>query len=176
VLDSTRVLAAVRSANRLDFLADTPRAVLEASAAAAPDGLTSRRPRSVLHRESEACARRVRGKVVTMEQDVQVAGRFLSHQVVGHAEEFSLAGPGQRGQFKSPGQAVVQHCRADGGILTERAVEHGVQRPVPVGQDWVAQFVGLPLEALGIGARVDAEQSLAADFVEDVLFVGGVGM
>lgn len=40
--DSTHVLAAVRSANRLEFLAETLRAALEALAAAAPDWLTIR--------------------------------------------------------------------------------------------------------------------------------------
>jgi hypothetical protein len=39
--DSTHVPAAMRSANRLDFLAETLRAALEALAAAAPDWLTS---------------------------------------------------------------------------------------------------------------------------------------
>jgi len=37
--DSTHVLAAVRSANRLEFLAETLRAALEALAAATPDWL-----------------------------------------------------------------------------------------------------------------------------------------
>jgi transposase len=40
--DSTHVLAAVRSANRLEFLAETLRAALEALAAAVPDWLTTR--------------------------------------------------------------------------------------------------------------------------------------
>lgn len=40
--DSTHVLAAVRSANRLEFLAEALRAALEALAAAAPDWLTIR--------------------------------------------------------------------------------------------------------------------------------------
>jgi transposase len=40
--DSTHVLAAVRSANRLEFLAETPRAALEALAAAVPDWLATR--------------------------------------------------------------------------------------------------------------------------------------
>jgi IS5 family transposase len=40
--DSTHVLAAVRSANRLEFLAETLRASLEALAAAAPDWLATR--------------------------------------------------------------------------------------------------------------------------------------
>jgi hypothetical protein len=40
--DSTHVLATVRSANRLDFLAETLHATLEALAVAAPDWLTSR--------------------------------------------------------------------------------------------------------------------------------------
>ncbi|MET8763571.1 transposase [Lentzea sp. NPDC004782] len=40
--DSTHVLAAVRSANRLEFLAETLRAALEALAAAAPDWLSIR--------------------------------------------------------------------------------------------------------------------------------------
>jgi hypothetical protein len=39
--DSTHVLAAVRSANRLEFLAETLRAGLEALAAAAPDWLAT---------------------------------------------------------------------------------------------------------------------------------------
>lgn len=41
-IDSTHVLAAVRSANRLEFLAETLRAALEALAASAPDWLTAR--------------------------------------------------------------------------------------------------------------------------------------
>src|SRR5947207_3696351 len=40
--DSTQVLAAVRAANRLEFLAETLRAALEALAAAAPDWLATR--------------------------------------------------------------------------------------------------------------------------------------
>jgi hypothetical protein len=40
--DSTHVLAAVRSANRLEFLAETLRAALEALAAAVPDWLAAR--------------------------------------------------------------------------------------------------------------------------------------
>lgn len=40
--DSTHVLAAVRSVNRLEFLTETLRAALEALAAAAPDWLSSR--------------------------------------------------------------------------------------------------------------------------------------
>lgn len=40
--DSTQVLAAVRSVNRLEFLAETLRAALEALAAAAPDWLATR--------------------------------------------------------------------------------------------------------------------------------------
>ncbi|WP_435840659.1 hypothetical protein [Streptomyces bobili] len=40
--DSTHVLAAVRSLNRLEFIGETLRAVLEALAAAAPDWLRAR--------------------------------------------------------------------------------------------------------------------------------------
>ncbi|MGH4009451.1 MAG: transposase [Pseudonocardiaceae bacterium] len=48
--DSTHVLAAVRSVNRLEFLAETLRAALEALAAAAPDWLAPRIDTDWVHR------------------------------------------------------------------------------------------------------------------------------
>ena len=47
--DATHVLAAVRSANRLEFLAETLRAALEALAVAAPDWLAHRLIRNGYH-------------------------------------------------------------------------------------------------------------------------------
>ena len=48
--DSTQVLAAVRSVNRLEFLTETLRAALEALAAAAPDWLGPRIDADWVHR------------------------------------------------------------------------------------------------------------------------------